>query len=409
MEIRPLSSRIQPIYDTITPLIRFATESAWAHHKPSSETCDFALGNPHEMPLPGYVDTLQEAIVPQNKDWFAYKRSEPEAQLAISASLSQRLGHQFNEDDVCLTSGAFAGLHVVINTIVDAGDEVIFITPHWFFYEGMIISAGGTAVKVGVNSDSFDLDLDAIKGAISTRTRAIIINSPHNPTGKIYGRDTLVELGRILEEASAKNGRTVYLISDEAYHQIIYDGNKFISPATIYPNTFLIYTYGKVHLTPGQRIGFIALPPQMPDRDDIRNALNVMQMFSGWAFPNAILQYAITELIQLSIDISQLQARRDRLISALTEIGYETNHPEGTFYLLVKSPIENEWAFVEQLAQRQVFCLPGSACGLPGFFRISLTGNDEMVKRSIPRFAEVFRLTAESHLKPVYAYELSGL
>lgn len=258
----------------------------------------------------------------------------------------------------------------------------------------MIIGAGGTAVKVGIDSSSFDLDMAAIKDAISGRTRAIIINSPHNPTGKIYSRETLVELGRILEDANEKNGKTIYLISDEAYQQIIFDENEFVSPATIYPNTFLVYTYGKVHLTPGQRIGYIALPPQMRNRAEVRNAIILTQQFSGWAFPNAILQYAISELVPLSIDIQQLQTRRDRLISALSEIGYKTNRPEGTFYLLVKSPIADDWDFIERLAQYDVYCLPGITFGLPGYFRISLTGNDEMVERSIPGFAEAFRAIA---------------
>ena len=391
MEISPVSNRIAAMSDTMASLLQFITNSTWAHHQVSSQTCDFVFGNPHEMPLTGYVEALQQAIAPQNKDWFAYKQSEPEAQSVISASLTQRLGHQFDQGDICLTNGAVAGLNIVIKTIVDVGDEVIFIKPHWFLYEGMIVGAGGTAVKVTLDPTSFNLDLAAIKRAISSRTRGIIINSPHNPTGKIYSRETLVELSRILEQASAKNGRTIYLISDEAYHQIIFDGNEFISPATIYPNTFLVYTYGKVHLTPGQRIGFIALPPQMPDRAKVRQAVNLIQMFIGWAYPNAILQYAVPELVNLSIDIQQLQARRDRFISALTEIGYETNQPEGTFYLLVKSPIEDDWTFIEQLAQQQVFCLPGITFGLPGYFRISLTGNDEMLERSIPKFADAFR------------------
>ena len=391
MEEKIVSNRIPALYDTVAPLLRFVNDSTWGQCSDHSRICDLTFGNPHEMPLTKYVEALQRVIVPHNKDWFAYKQSESNAQSVVSTSLSERLGHKFDADDICLTNGAIAGLHIVLNTIVDAGDEVIFMTPYWFLYEGMIISAGGRAVKVGIDLDTFDLDLDAISAAISPSTRAIIINSPHNPTGKIYSRDTLSSLRHILEKARAQNGRTIYIISDEAYHQIVFDNNEFVSPATIYPDTFLVYTYGKVHLTPGQRLGFIALPPQMQHRLELRKAINLMQMFAGWAFPNAILQHAAEELVGLSIDIEQLQGRRDRFLQALEQIGYETFKPEGTFYLLVKSPLEDDWKFIERLAQHDVFCLPGVTFGLTGYFRISLTCNDEMVERSIPKFAMAFQ------------------
>ncbi len=390
MEAKIVSNRVPALAETISPLLRFLHDSTWGQVSAQNRICDLTFGNPHEMPLTRYVEALQRAIIPHNLDWFAYKQSESKAQSVVSSSLSERLGHQFESEDICLTNGAIAGLHIVLNTIVEPGDEIIFMTPHWFLYEGMIINAGGRAVKVSIDLDTFNLDLEAIRAAISPNTRALIINSPHNPTGKIYSRDTLSSLRDILARVKAQSGRTIYLISDEAYHQIIFDNHEFISPATLYGDTFLVYTYGKVHLTPGQRLGFIALPHQMEHRLELRNALNLMQKFAGWAFPNAILQYAAEELVGLSIDIEQLQARRDRFLQALEEIGYETFKPEGTFYLLVKSPLKDDWQFVERLAQHDVFCLPGVTFGLTGYFRISLTCNDEMVERSIPKLARVF-------------------
>jgi aspartate aminotransferase len=389
----PVSKSISSLQKTMAPLYHFMQESTWSQKEPCEDDCDFTFGNPHEMPLIDYVDTLKKVTEPQNKDWFAYKQSEPEARIAISESISKRFNHSFTEGDIFLTNGAVAALDVVIKTITDSEDEIIYISPHWFLYEGMILSAGGKAVNVRINPLNFDLNLDAIEAAITSRTRAIIINSPNNPTGKIYSRDTLVRLSQILSKASDKNGRTVYLISDEAYSNILFDDNKFISPSTIYPSTFLIYTYGKVHLTPGQRIGYIALPEAMPNRESLRQAINTVQMFSGWAFPNAILQYAIPELDKLSIDCKKLQDRRDRFIAHLSDIGYKTNNPEGTFYLLVKTPIEDDVAFVEHLAQYKVFCLPGVTFGLPGYFRISLTGNDKMLERSIRGFSSAFKVS----------------
>lgn len=386
-----VSSRIPTMVNTLAPIMKFMGGSAYAQNSHRDDICDFTFGNPQEMPLKGYVNALHKAIVPQGRQWFAYTQSDPTAQKVLGGALSERLGHQFASEDVCLTTGAFSALYVAINTIVEPGDEVIFISPYWFAYEGMIIGAGARAVNVAVRPEDFDLDLDAIQSAISPKTRAIIVNTPHNPTGKIFSRQTLTKLANILEAASDQNGRPVYLISDEAYHQIIFDGNEFVSPSTIYPNTLLIYTYGKIHLTPGQRIGFIALPPEMPHRDEIRNAITMMQLFAGWAFPNAILQHAAEDLIGLSIDIQQLQSRRDTLITELGNIGYETVCPAGTFYLLVKTPTPDDWSFVEQLAAHDVYCLPGTTFGLPGYMRICLTGTDEMIQRSIPGFAAAYQ------------------
>lgn len=380
------SSRVQVLSETLAPLHRFLKESTWAQCKDFSEACDFTFGNPQEMPLNGYVEALQKSVIPITPDWFAYKQNVPEAQALISTDLSQRLRHPFEADDICMTNGAIAGLQVVLSTIIEAGDEVIFISPHWFLYEGLIINAGGQPVQVSVDLGSFNLNLEAIEDALCERTRAVIINSPHNPTGKIYSHQTLTALRQLLDRARELYGTTIYIISDEAYHQIVFDSTEFVSPATIYPDTFLIYTYGKVLLTPGQRIGFIALPGTMSNRVEIRTALNLMQTFLGWAFPNALLQYAAEDLVSLSIDIDQLQQKRDLLLHTLGTMGYVVVPPDGTFYLLVKSPIEDDWEWVERLALHRVFCFPGSAFGLPGYFRLSLTASDEMIERSLPIF-----------------------
>jgi aspartate aminotransferase len=297
----------------------------------------------------------------------------------------------FKEEDIFVTNGSIAGLHVVFGTIISPGDEVIFMSPPWFQYEGMIIISGGTPVKVKVEPKTYDLDLNAIEKAITPRTCAIIVNSPHNPTGRIYSADTLKSLSGLLTEAGRRNGRTIYLISDEAYSRIVFDGRKYHSPTEFYPSTFLSYTYGKVLLTPGQRLGFIALPPAMPGKAEMRNALESFQMLSGWAFPNALLQHALAELDPLSIDIAHLQQKRDRLVPALREMGYETSNPEGTFYVIVRSPIADDEAFVRMLAGYGIFCVPGSIMDIPGYFRLSLTANDDMIERALPRFAEALR------------------
>jgi len=349
--------------------------------------CDFVFGNPHEMPLPGFTSGLQRWITPQNQMWHAYKNSERSSQEIVAATLRKIRGLPFAEEDILMTNGAFAALAVTISAIVDPGDEVIFISPPWFFYEAMIVGSGAKPVRVRIDAESFDLDIAAIQAAISPRTRAIIVNSPHNPTGKIYPAETLQALGHLLSEASRANGRTIYLLSDEAYSRIIFDGRSYPSPVSFYPDAFLIYTYGKTLLTPGERLGYIALSPQMADREAVRGAVMTTQFTMGYAFPNALLQHALADLEKLSIDIPHLQQKRDWMVGALREMGYEVNLPEGTFYLVVKSPLPDDQAFAALLAEYDVLVLPGIIAEMPGYFRISLTANDEMVQRSLPGFA----------------------
>jgi aspartate aminotransferase len=382
-----VSGRIAAVSGAVAPFMRFVTEASWADKMSDPSVSDFMFGNPQEMPLQGFVEALGRAGIPQDKNWFAYKNNEPRSRAIVAASLRERRGVLFEDDDVFMTNGAFAALAVTLCATIDPGDEVIFISPPWFFYEALIVTYGGRPVRVKMDRETFDLDLDAIAGAITGRTRAIIVNSPNNPTGKIYAPETLSRLAALLSEASERNGRRIYLLSDEAYSRIVFDGREYPSPTSFYPNSFLIYTYGKTLLTPGQRIGYIALPPAMPDRDVMRNAIFAAQAMTGFAFPNALLQHALPDLEQLSIDIGHLQQKRDRMVGALRDMGYSLHVPEGTFYLLVRSPIEDDWAFTTMLAERGVLCLPGAVVEEPGYFRISLTASDKMIERALPVFA----------------------
>jgi aspartate aminotransferase len=386
MPTEPISRRFAAVASLTQPIYEFATNSTYARRFGEPNVSDFAFGNPHEMPLTGFVNALQYWSTPQNKDWFAYKNNEAGARTVVADSLRQQRGLPFEADDIFLTNGAFGAIQVALNTLVDPGDEVIFISPAWFFYEPMVAAIGGVPVRVMAKPESFDLDLEAISRAITPKTRAIFVNSPCNPTGIIYSPETLMQLAEILTAASDRNGRTIYLLSDEAYSRIIFDNQSYPSPTEFYPNTFLLYTYGKVLLIPGQRIGYIALPPTMPNRDMLRGALFVMQIVSGWGFPNALLQHALGDFDALSIDIPHLQVKRDRLVGALREMGYEVQSPEGTFYLLPHSPWADDRAFTDLLAEYDVLVMPGRVVEAPGYFRISLTANDDMIERALPGF-----------------------
>jgi aspartate aminotransferase len=383
----PLSGSIQQVVGGIGPIVDFFLNSKWAKQREQPVNCDFVVGNPHDAPVPAYVNALKTWVEPRSNDWFAYKMSEPYATEVVAPSLRARLGIPFEPAHVIMTTGAFAGLTASIRCVCDPGDEVIYITPPWFFYEAIITSSGASAVRVPIRRDDFDLDLEEIRAAITTRTRAIIINSPNNPTGRIYPPETLRKLSTILGDSSTANGRTIYLISDEAYSRILAPGAEFRSPVEFYPASFLIYTYGKTLLTPGQRIGFIAVSPEMPNLEHVLMGLIATLMTSGYGFPNAVLQSALADLENLSIDFRLLNAKRVRMLSALRDMGYEIATPQGTFYLLARSPIEDDASFTAQLAEQDVFVLPGNLFEMPGYFRISLTATMEMIEQALPVFA----------------------
>lgn len=399
MNAPSISHRLSNLLTLLEPLYRFMVESAYAHRRDEPGICDFVVGNPHELPLPDFVSALQHWSVPQNKDWFAYPDNDPQARAVVAQALHGRRGVPFEPADIFLTNGSFAAQAVALHALTDPGDEVIFLSPPWFFYEALIMSAGATPVRVKLQPPSFELDVKAIEAAITEQTRAIIVNSPNNPTGLIYPPAALENLAQVLTRASARIGRTIYLLSDEAYSRIVYDGREFCSPTEFYPHGLVLYTYGKTLLTPGQRLGYIALPPTMPEREPLRPALYLAQMMLGYAFPNALLQHALPDLEPLSIDVAHLQRKRDRLVKLLHEIGYEVNVPAGTFYLLARSPLEDDAAFIERLAEQNIFCLPGRAFELPGYFRLSLTANDEMIERAGKGFAVAFASTKQTSEK----------
>ena len=391
MASSPVSRRTAAFMNVTAPVLEFLTGSEWASRNGDPAIADFVVGNPHELPLPSYVTALTKSVAPQNPEWFAYKLSEPASQRVIANSLNAWRGVAFEPQDICLTNGGFAAITVALSAVTDPGDEVIFISPPWFFYEGIIAGLGAVPVRVRIDPATFDLDLNAIKAAITPRTRAIIVNSPNNPTGKIYPPETLQALGDLLTAASERIGRTIYLLSDEAYSRIVYDGRDFPSPTSYYANSLLLYTYGKTLLTPGQRIGYIALPPAMQEREALRLAIMTAQMFTGFAFPNALLQHALPELETLSIDIEHLQHKRDKLVGILRGAGYDVHSPDGTFYLLPKSPLADDSAFLRMLARHDIYCLPGAIVELPGYFRISLTATEDMIDRAASGFAAAYR------------------
>ncbi len=391
----PVSRTIHEVMALMAPMVQWFTRIPELRARYGSEICDFAAGNPQEGAVEGYIRALKRWADPREPDWFAYKLSEPEAQAVVAGSLRSYLGIAFEPEDIALTNASIAALAVTLRTVCESGDEVIIVSPPHYLYEPLIRVAGANVLRVKVLPETFDLNLEAVAGALTPRTRAMIVNTPHNPTGKIFPPETLQRLAGVLTEASERH-QHIYLLSDETYHRILFDDRAFTSPAAYYPRTFLIYSYGKVLLAPGQRIGYIAMHPQMPEREVFRVALMAGQIATGYAWPNALLQHALPDLTQLSVDVKQLQARRDRMVPALRELGYDLHVPEATFYLMPRSPVPDDETFCAWLAEEKIIAQPGSFMDLPGYFRLSLTATDDMIDRSLPGFARAMKRAREA-------------
>ncbi len=383
-----LSERAHAASDAIEPVTSFFLSLRAMDGQPG--VVDLTFGDPHEMPLPALVDALRANVEPRSEDWFAYKTSLAPARETIAAGLQGELGLPFEPDDIAMTQGAFGAISLAFRLVADAGDEVVIPEPGWF-YAPMLRAADLVPVRAPLAADTFDLDVEAIVRAITPRTRIVVVNSPANPTGRIYTRDRLVELAAALEAASVRNGRRIWLLSDEPYRRIRFDGIGFTSPAACYPWTLVDYSYGKVLLAPGQRLGYLALSPLIPraERGELRAALLPLQMGLGWGFPDALMQYAAPALETVSIDVAELERRRDLMVRALGEAGYALTVPEGTFYLWSAAPGGDAVAFVAALVERGVFVLPGTVFDRPGHFRISLTATTAMLEQALPALRDL--------------------
>ena len=354
------------------------------------EACDLLAGNPLELASPAYVSAVQLAVVPDSPAYYRYGPPWRPAIEAVTTALAGRLGLDLVPEDVFLTRGASSGLLLLLRILLDPGDQVLMMSPPWFFYEAMVLGESAEPVKVNLTEGGFDLDLPAIERAITSKTRAVIINTPHNPSGRIYPEDQLRGLSEILERASARNRRRIYLLSDEAYSRILFDGREMITPARFYPATFMLHSYSKTLLAPSQRAGYLAMPPAMPEREQLRRAL-MLGSISGGAVPDTAMQHAMPELERQIIDLAAVERRRDRMVAVMRGQGYSVESPEAGFYLFPRSPIPDAIEFCGWLDERRVYTLPGEAFERPGHFRISLTATDAMVERALPVLGEAFQ------------------
>jgi len=356
----------------------------------SDKVLDFSLGNPCLEPPDSYLETLREHLDDRTPGKYAYMPNAGywETRKAVAAHLSSTRGTAIEADHVVMTCGAGGGLNVVLKTLLDPGDEVVVVAPYFPEYLFYIDNHGGIPTIVPARED-FLLDLAAIEGALTRRTCAVILNSPNNPTGRLYPQGMIDDLGRLLAGHSRSSGRPVYLISDEPYGDIVYDGRILPDVLGAYSNTILVNSYSKSLSIPGERLGYVAVHPGAADLSDLLGGLVFSNRILGFVNAPATAQNVIRKIQGVHIEVGQYQCRRDMLCDGLSDAGYRFFKPEGAFYLFPEAPGRDDIAFAHELLVRGVLVVPGTGFGAPGYFRIAYCVEESTIRRSLPVFKEV--------------------
>jgi len=353
---------------------------------------DFSLGNPDLEPPEKFKEVLKTLIEDSRPGLHGYMPNAgfPETREAVARYLRTYNEQDFTADDIVMTCGAGGGLNVVFKTILDPGDEIIISAPYFVEYNFYADTHNGVVKLVKSNPD-FSLNLGAIEEAVTEKTKVILINSPHNPTGRIYPKEDIEALARLLANKSSELGDVIYLLSDEPYRKIVYDGVEVPSIFDAYDDSFVVTSFSKDLSLPGERVGYIAVNPRMKEKDQIMAGLILCNRILGFVNAPAFMQRAVTFLMEESVDISIYQRRRDMLYDNLTSFGYEIPKPEGAFYLFPKSPIEDDVSFVAALAEENILVVPGSGFMGPGHFRICYCVSDKTIENSLPGFERVIK------------------
>ncbi len=353
---------------------------------------DFSLGNPNLEPPEKFHQILKELADDNSEGQHVYMPNAGflSTRQAVADFLTSNNRQTFSPNDVVMTVGAGGGLNVVLKTILDPGDEVIIPSPYFMEYNFYVDNHQGVPRVVATLPD-FSLDLEAIRGAVTDKTKAVLTNSPNNPTGKVYSEKDLNELGELLKEQSLGLGRPIYLISDEPYRKIVYNGIEVPSTFNAYRESFVVTSFSKDLSLPGERIGYAALNPEIQDREIIAQGMVISNRILGYVNAPAMMQRVVSRLLDVSVDVSLYRKKRDMLCEGLASFGYDFIKPEGAFYLFPRSPIEDDVEFVSTLQEENILTVPGSGCGGPGYFRIAYCVPDRTIERSLPGFERAIR------------------
>lgn len=353
---------------------------------------DFSLGNPN-VPAPDGVKEAAERLLamPDNTVLHGYTSAQGDAEVrkAVADNINARFGTGISPDLIYMTCGAAASLTITLNALYEDGDEFILLAPFFPEYSVFVKAAGGTPVVVPFDEKTFAPDLSALEKAVTPRTKGIIVNSPNNPSGTVYTRKTLDGIVSLLERKSAEYGRKIVLIADEPYRELVYDDIEVPYLPNLYPDTVVCYSYSKSLSLPGERIGYIAISPRMTEKENVYAAVCGAGRALGYVCAPSMFQRVAAACVNERPDITAYRRNRDLIYSALTEMGYDCVHPDGAFYLFVRSPEPDANAFSERAKTFGLLIVPGDTFGAPGYVRISYCVGRDMIERSLPAFRDL--------------------
>lgn len=353
---------------------------------------DFSIGNPN-VPAPKEFSKELCRLIEETDPVFLHGYTSASgdilARKAIASNLNERFGTDFCAENLYLTCGAAASLTISLSSVVNSGDEVILFAPFFPEYTVFVEAAGGKSVIVPCNEPDFQIDLKKFENSISEKTSAVIINSPNNPSGTVFSEECIKNLCKILSAAEEKFRRKIYLISDEPYRELVYDNIKLPFIADYYNDTIICYSWSKSLSLPGERIGYILVSPKNSNWKSLYSTICGSGRALGFVCAPAIFQHMIPKCIEMTSDISVYEKNRDILYNALTEMGFNAVHPDGAFYLFVKSPEPDAKAFSEKAKKYELLIVPSDDFGIDGFVRISYCVSTEQIKRSLPAFKKL--------------------
>lgn len=353
---------------------------------------DFSIGNPYFPPPEAVKNAIVDIIThddPMHIHGYTANAGYPEVRTTVAEHLNKRFGANLNANNITMCVGAAAGLNVVFRTLLDPDDEVIVIAPYFFEYRSHVENSCGKLVVVPTKeADGFMPDIDAIIGAVTGKTKAVIINNPNNPTGVIYPAETLKKLGDALEKKQAELGTSIYVISDEPYRELAYDGAVVPYLPKYCRNAIICYSWSKSLSLPGERIGYIVVPSEIDDSQLVYDGTVVSNRILGFVNAPSLMQLTVARCIDASTDISAYDANRKLLYNGLHDLGFECAYPAGAFYLWVKAPIDDQ-AFIAAGKKYNILMVPGTSFAFPGYVRLAYCVSPDMIRRSLPAFAKL--------------------
>ncbi len=361
---------------------------------------DFSLGNPN-VPAPAQVNEAIKALVDEEESTVLHgymsNSGYEDVRAAVASSLNRRFGTDFDETNIIMTVGAAGGINVIFKAVINAGDEIIAFAPYFGEYRSYAANVDAKLVVVPPDTTTFQPDLDTFEKMITPKTKAVIVNTPNNPTGVVYSEDTIKKMAEILERKQKEYDRVIILFSDEPYRELAYDGVEVPYLTKYYDNTVVGYSYSKSLSLPGERIGYLVIPDALDDSATIKTACNVATRILGFVNAPSLMQKVIGRCVDVDVseNIAAYNRNRETLYKGLLKLGFECIKPEGAFYMFVKTPVDDK-EFCERAKKYNILIVPGSTFACPGFVRIAYCVSYDTITNSLPQFkklAEEFGLT----------------